>query len=148
MKTPVDALVITCMDARLHRADLVSLGEFLRGKHVAIRARDQVSLPGGVRGLVAHDQGSMKDTLLQSVKVAHDLHRVTKVFLINHSDCGAYGGTGAFADATEEYRKHAEDLRAARAVVRETLPNLDVVLFFATIEDRADGPFVTFDEVR
>lgn len=148
MKTPVDALVITCMDARLHRADHPYLSEYLRGKHVGVRTWDLVALPGAARVLTAPDASAAKEAVLQSVKVAHDLHHVTKVFLVNHSDCGAYGGTGAFADATEEYRKHAEDLRAGRSVVRENLPNLDIRLFFATIEDRADGPFVTFDEVR
>lgn len=148
MQTKVDALVITCMDARLHRADKPYLGEYLRGKHVGVKTWDLVAVPGGCRGLVAGDAGALGDAIRSSVKVAHDLHHVTKVFLINHSDCDAYGGTQSMPDATEEYRKHASDLRAARQTLREEFPNLDIRLFYATIEDRAGGPFVTFDEVR
>lgn len=148
MQGHVDGLVMTCMDARLHRADRRYLAEYFQGKHVGIQTWDLVALPGGIRGLVAEEAQGLKDALLTSVKTAHDLHGVTRVFLVNHSDCGAYGGARAFPDATEEYRKHAADLRAARAALRVFLPNLDIRLFFATIENRADGPFVTFDEVR
>ncbi len=148
MQTPVDALVITCMDARLHRADKPYLSEHLRGKRVSFKTWDLVALPGGALGLMAGGAPALGDAIRASVKAAHDLHRVTKVLLINHSDCGAYGGTQAMPDATEEYRKHASDLRAARQTLREEFQNLDVRLFYATIEDRADGPFVTFDEVR
>jgi carbonic anhydrase len=148
MQTPVDALVITCMDARLHRADRPYLGEYVRGKHIGLRTWDLLALHGGARGLTAPDASAQKAVLLDSVKIAHDLHSVLKVVLVNHSDCEAYGGAKAFPDATEEYRKHATDLRAGRDALRAFLPNLEVRLLFATIENRADGPFVTFDEVR
>lgn len=148
MQTPVDALVITCMDARLHRADTPHLAEHLLGKHIGIRTWDLVALPGAVRGLVASDATAQRDALISAVKNAHDQHSVTKVILVSHSDCTEYGGAKAFPDATEEYRKHATDLRAARDTLRTILPNLEIRLLFATIENRADGPFVTFDEVR
>lgn len=155
----VDALVITCMDAPLHRADKAALAEHLRGKRVGIKTWDLLSTPGGARDFVAldpvrspasngADAGTRKDALLYAVKLAHDAHGVSKVFLVNHSACVAYGSAGHFGDATVEYRKHAEDLRAARETLRQFLPNLDVRLFFATVEERADGPFVTIDEVR
>lgn len=143
-----EALVITCMDARLHRVDKPYLAEHLRGKHVGLKTWDLVALPGGCRGLAPGGTAAGRDTLLQAVQTAHDLHHVPRVFLINHSDCGAYGGAKAFPDPMTEYRRHAEDLRAARSVLREQYPNLEVRAFYATVEDRADGPFVTFDEVR
>lgn len=145
---PVDALVITCMDARLHWADRPFLSEYLRGKHVGLKTWDLVAVPGGVSDLVAPDADARQDTLLRAVQVAHDRHGVSTVWLINHSDCGAYGGKRAFADATEEFRKHAADLRAARSTIRERFPNTDARLLYATVEDRPEGPFVTFDEVR
>ena len=155
MPAVVDALVITCMDAPLHRADKPYLAEYLRGKRVGIKTWDLLTTPGGVRDLVAtpaeapaSPEGGRKDALLHAVKIAHDAHSVSKVFLVNHSACTAYGGAEHFGDATGEYRKHAEDLRAARDIVRQFLPNLDVRLFFATVEERADGPFITIDEVR
>lgn len=148
MKGNVDALVVTCMDARLHRADRPYLAEYLRGKRIGLHSWDLVALPGGSRGLVASDTPHVKGAMLHAVKAAHDLHQVSRVFLVNHSDCGAYGGAHAFPDATAEYRQHAADLRTAREELRAFLPNLDIRLFFATVEDRPDGPFVTVDEVR
>lgn len=148
MTGKVDALVVTCMDARLHRADRPFLADYLRGKHVGIQTWDLVALPGAAKGFVSDNAQALKSALLYSVKTAHDLHHVSRVFLVNHSDCGAYGGAQAFPDVTEEYRRHVSDLRTARETLREFLPNLDVRLFYATVEDRPDGPFVTFDEVR
>lgn len=143
-----DALVVTCTDSRLHRADRPFLAEYLHGKYVGIRTWDLVALPGGCRGFVAADARPLGEALRVAVKTAHDRHGVTRVLLVNHADCEAYGGAAAFPDATEEYRAHAADLRAAREALRAFLPNLDLRLFYASIEDRADGPFVTLDEVR
>lgn len=148
MSSSVDALVITCTDSRLHRAEHPYVWDFLRGKYVGIKTWDLVAVPGGCRGLTAPEQASLKDTLLQSIKISREAHAVKQVILINHSDCQIYGGARAFASAADEYRKQAEDLRAARQFLRDTSPNLDVRLFYATVEDRTAGPFVTLDEVR
>lgn len=148
MKVPVDALVITCMDARLHRADTSSLAAFLRGKHAGLKSWDLLAVAGGIQDIVSPAGGGRSETVFRGVQVAHERHQVTRIFLVNHSDCSEYGGASAFGDAADEYRKHAEDLRAARQVLRDRIPNLDVRLWYATVEDRSDGPFVTFDEVR
>ena len=148
MPATVDALVITCMDAPLHRADKPALAEYLRGKRVGIKIWDLLTASGGVRDLVAADAGGRKEALLHAVRVAHDAHGVSKLLFVNHSACTAYGGSARFRTLTEEYREHADDLRAAREAVRHVLPNLDIRLFFATVEERTDGPFVTIDEVR
>lgn len=148
MQTKVDALVLTCMDNRLHRADRPYLADYLRGKYVGVKTWDLVAWPGAARDLVAEDAGPRKDALLRAIKLAHDAHRVTKLLIAHHSDCAAYGGRGAFPDETAEYRQHAADLRAVREMLRTVFPNLDTRLFYGTIEDRVSGPFVTYDEVR
>lgn len=147
MPAVVDALVVTCMDFPLHRAEKPALAEYLRGKHVGIQTWDLLATPGGIRDLVAPDAGTRKDALVHAIQSASAAHGVSRLLLVNHSACTAYAGE-RFATVTEEYRKHAEDLRAARDVVRQLLPNPDIRLFFATVETRADGPFVTVDEVR
>lgn len=147
MKT--DALVITCIDARLHRAEHPYLADYLRGKRVQIQIWDLATAPGGCRDLAVPETEGLRVSLLRSVKIAHDAHGVSRVILVNHSDCGAYGGAAAFPNAVAEYKQHAADLRAARDVVRAFQSNLDVRLLFATIEDHGPaGPVVTLDEVR
>ncbi|TSC72682.1 MAG: hypothetical protein G01um101438_399 [Parcubacteria group bacterium Gr01-1014_38] len=148
MPATVDALVVTCVDSPLHRADKPALAEYLRGKHVGINTWDLLTASGGIRDLVAADAGGRKEALLHAIRVVHDAHGVSKILFVNHSACTAYGGSARFRTLTEEYREHADDLQAARAAVRQLLPNLDIRLFFATVEERADGHFVTIDEVR
>ncbi|MDP3685341.1 MAG: hypothetical protein Q8R32_00750, partial [bacterium] len=115
----VDALVITCMDAPLHRADKPYLAEHLRGKRVGIKTWDLLTAPGGARDFAASDPvrsrasngadaGTRKDALLHAVKLAHDAHGVSKIFLVNHSACTAYGDAGSLGNVTGEYRKHVE----------------------------------------
>lgn len=148
MPPRTDALVVTCSDSRLHRADRKDLAEFLRGKRVGIHVWDLLALPGASRGLAGGAGAEEKDLLLRAIRSAHDADGISRVVLVSHSDCHTYGGASAFPDATAEFRKHAEDLRTARETLRQFLPNLDIRAFFATVEDRTGGPFVTFDEVR
>lgn len=148
MSSGTDALVITCIDARLHQADRPYVADFLRGKHVGVKTWDLATAPGAAQALAVLDFPSVKDSLLRSVKIAHEADGVSRVLLVNHSDCEAYGGTSAFGNAADEYRKHAEDLRTARQVLRDAFPTVDSRLFYATVERRPDGPFVTLDEVR
>lgn len=143
-----DALVLTCVDHRLHRWDHPYLADYLRGKRIGLAAWDLLTVPGACRDLVAADAGTRKEALLHAITTAHETHRIVQLLVVNHSDCAAYGGRSAFPDETEEYRKHAADLRSVREMLRSVLPNLDTRLFYAMVEERAEGPFVTFDEVR
>ena len=67
----------------------------------------------GKKNLLESADPSSAATARLQIKLSHDLHGISRVILMNHLDCGAYGGRAAFASDEEEYSRHAEDLRSA-----------------------------------
>jgi len=55
------------------------------------------------------------------------LHRTTRIVLMVHSDCGAYGGLQAFGgDEESEAAHHEAELRAAEQFLKSNVPAIDV----------------------
>ncbi|MBI3103627.1 hypothetical protein HYZ05_01680 [Candidatus Daviesbacteria bacterium] len=116
MNHQAEAIIVTCIDFRLQEAINKWIAEnFKNGTF------DRVALGGGVKNL---------DSIMGQIEIAHKLHHIKKVILINHEDCGAYGEEG-----TPE--KHSEDLRNAKAKVNGKYPNLEVEAFYLQL----DGTF-------
>lgn len=111
-----EAIVVTCIDFRLQEA----INNWI-SQNFAPKAFDRVALAGGVKNL---------ETILSQINIAHRLHHIKKVILINHQDCGAYGVEGS-------PEKHAEDLRNAKAKVKEIYPNLEIETYYLYL----DGTF-------
>ena len=109
-------LIATCIDFRLQEV----LNKWI-SEHFPAKTFDRVALAGGVKNL---------DVVLGQVDIAHRLHHIKKVVLINHEDCGAYGEAGT-------PQKHAEDLKAAKAKVNEVYPDLEIDSYYLHL----DGTF-------
>lgn len=123
------ALVVNCMDYRLVQPvkDFAfSLG--LNGSY------DQVAIAGGVKNLVMAEDTYDREFLVRQIELAKNLHGIEQVILINHTDCGAYGGREAFKSEEEEREKHLEDLRGAKKLILEKWLGLEVILFLARID--------------
>lgn len=107
------ALVVTCIDFRLQEA----INNWI-AQNFAPKTFDRVALAGGVKNL---------DTIMDQIAIAHRLHHIKKVVLINHEDCGAYGETGT-------PQKHAADLREAKAKIKEKYPDLEVETYYLHLD--------------
>jgi hypothetical protein len=82
---------------------------------------DRVALAGGVHDLTS---------VVRQVGIAVRLHRVQRVVLVNHENCGAYGSAGG-AD------RHRKDLCKARDRIHKGFPHLEIELYFLLL----DGTF-------
>ncbi len=69
--------------------------------------------------------------MIQNVSVK--LHHIEKIILIAHRDCGAYGGSVAFASPEAEKEAQTKDLQAARRILFERFPKITVRIFYAEI---------------
>ena len=103
------AIVIHCIDFRFQKA----LNEWL-GRRFGPYDFDRVSLAGGVFDFY---------TILKQVEISDRLHKIQKVILINHEDCGAYGAAG-------NPERHAADLREAERKIEALFPHLDVEIYY------------------
>lgn len=122
-------VVITCIDFRFQKPThewLVS--QNLLGDH------DRVGIAGGVLNLTAPLHDEHRVLLIQQIKIAHTLHHIQKVILINHEDCGAYGGTAAFESSKQEQAKHEEELTKAAEMIKHDFPELEVEIYFAKLD--------------
>lgn len=113
-----EAVVVTCMDFRFQAL----LQDWLV-KNQAIHSFDRVSIAGAVFDAFY---------VLRQIDVSVRLHHSSKVVLINHEECGAYGEAG-----TRE--RLVGDLQAITAKINQLWPELQVVNLLAhkdgTIEE-------------
>ena len=82
------------------------------------------------------------------MRIAVELHGVREVLLLNHEDCGAYGGAQAFPDEASERDRHQSDLRGARDEILRVFPRIRVRLFVIGFEgESGQEPTLSFTEV-
>ncbi len=126
MSYSCQAIVISCMDFRLHNALHLRTDEKF-GCH----GYDLVHVAGGGGAILSQDS---MELVLKQIGLSVKLHGVKEVVLVNHEDCGAYGGKKMFANDQEERRKHRDDLEAAAAIVSARYPTLAVTTVFQRID--------------
>ena len=127
------AMVITCMDWRLHPGLAHRLRARVEGPF------DWVTVPGAARGLIADAGDSLRDVLLDALDTAVQLHGVGQVILVHHTDCGAYGGSATFPDAASEQAQHRADMASAASVIEARHPSVDVMCLLVRLEEGVQG---------
>ncbi|MBI2124079.1 MAG: hypothetical protein HYU04_02500 [Candidatus Wildermuthbacteria bacterium] len=105
------ALVIHCIDFRFRK----SLAEFLEVRFGD--SYDLVSIAGGVKRLVQDPLDN--NFILEQVKISDRLHKPEVILLIQHEDCGAYGGSVAFGDFSTEQETQNQELERAEDLLKE-----------------------------
>ncbi len=111
-----EVLVIHCMDYRLQRY----LNDWL-ASNAGSGGYDRVGIAGGVQDVF---------TVLKHIELAVALHRIRKVILINHEDCGAYGPAGTL-------ERHKADLRAAERRILALFNHLLVEKYYLKLQSIA-----------
>jgi len=119
------ALVLTCLDFRFHEQLVKLLHE------QGINNFDLKCDAGAVKYLVSDEKPAVREWILQNIEIAKRLHRIRQVVLINHADCGAYGGNAAFESDEAQLVFHREQLVSAKAKITVAYPDLTVKTLFA-----------------
>lgn len=132
-----DACVVSCFDARFELATR----KFIKRRGVVLA--DHVRVAGGARGLAAPREESERAFLIGQVQASMRLHQTTRVLLVAHSDCGAYGGLEAFGgDPAREAERHRADLARAAGALRAAVAGIAVECYFADASGIRDVPEV------
>lgn len=116
MDHKAEAIIITCIDFRFQEYINKWIAENFQPK-----TYDRGAFAGAAKSL---------NTILDQIEVAHRLHHIKRVVLINHEDCGAYGPDG-------HVDHHVRDLRLASKTIKESFPNLEVETYYLHL----DGTF-------
>jgi len=124
-----DAAVVWCFDDRFTMA----VEKFLRRSGIA-RA-DSIRVAGGPKTLASLAEEGERAFVLRQLRLSQQLHATTRVILIAHSDCLAWGGLARFGgDVRAEREHHSRELSRAAAVVQEALPEMKVEGLFVNFE--------------
>ena len=71
--------------------------------------------------------------------MASDLHKIRKVIVLDHRDCGAYKvvlGEDFAKDPAKETAIHATQLRRLRTMIKEKYPALGVELLLMALDGK------------
>ncbi len=96
---------------------------------------DIISVAGAVKNIIGPEDLQSNHSILSQVKTSFELHKIYKVILSNHVDCGAYGGSDNFSSLEEEKSFHLTELRRAKTVMRSLFPQLEVETAIAIIRN-------------
>ena len=124
-----EAVVLSCIDFRFWK----ETAEFAE-KELGIKSFDFPSLPGGVKAINENN-----DLAMSCISVPCDLHHAQKIILVNHEDCGAYGGSAKFATREDEQKFHEEELRKAKTKIAEKYPDKEIILIYARLVDEKEN---------
>lgn len=109
------ACVLWCLDSRFKKA----LDEFV--KNQGWEHFDLIKLAGGAKNLVSPEKETDRDFVLRQIECSLRLHHTEKIILMNHLDCGAYGGSKNFTNETVEKEFLIADLREAQEFLKNNL---------------------------
>lgn len=135
-----EAVVLACIDFRFWKETVQFVEEEL-----GIKSYDFPKMPGAAKAI--NDCESEVNVPMQCIGVPCDLHHVQKVVIVNHADCGAYGGASQFnGDIEAEQKFHKEELKKAKEKILANYPGKDIILAYAKLVDGAE--FVEFITVN
>jgi carbonic anhydrase len=128
-KYQCDAAVVWCFDNRFQ----LGLAKYL--KRQGIVNTDPIKIAGGAKSLASPEHESDREFILEQIRKSIRLHGTKQVILMLHSDCGAYGGLGAFGgNAAAEAAHHESELRRAAEFLRGAVPGIEVKGYFVDFE--------------
>ena len=120
-----EAVVICCIDFRFWKETVKFVEEGL-----GIKDFDLNSVPGSVKSI-----NEEIDLAFQGVDVPCRLHHVKKIVLVNHFDCGAYGGSKQFAGGeSEEEVFHRQEILSAKNRLAEMFPDQEIITVLAKLD--------------
>lgn len=119
------ACVVWCLDDRFSKA----LNEFV--KNQGWQNYDLIKLAGGAKNLASPEKEADRDFVLRQIECSLRLHHTKEIVLMNHLDCGAYGGSKNFESEQTEKDFLIADLQKAQKFLANHLSSqkpIDLVL--------------------
>ncbi len=128
-----EAVVLACIDFRFWK----DTAQFIE-KELGIKSYDFPKLPGAAKAI--NECKSDSDIPMSCIDVPCRLHHVNKIVIVNHADCGAYGGSEKFnADVQAEQKFHEAELRKAKEKLLARYPEKEIILLYAKLVDNGEN---------
>ncbi len=133
------SLILHCIDFRFGSA----IKEYLETNQLRNNC-DIVSIAGAAKNIAAPAKDADAELVLRQIEISKRLHEIKGVILMNHTDCGAYGGRKAFSSDEEERARHLDDMAKAADIIRAAHPDITIKSVLAKIDDAGT---ITFEPI-
>lgn len=131
--------LLTCIDFRFQEA----FPQYMKQK--GIEGYDRISVAGATKAFMDPKPESETEFVLNQFDISVGLHKVQDIVLMNHEDCGAYGGRDAFDSANAEHDTHFDHMEKTASLLKERFPEVNVHTVWARIDDEG---VITFEEIE
>jgi len=122
------AVVAHCIDFRIQKTLHAWLDKHLPDGY------DLISLAGGIKRLL--EDGENHNIELEEFLISAKLHHPKIAVLIQHEDCGAYGGSRAFKGIDSEVDFQKKQLDKAEKLLKKNLPDISVRKLFVCLSGK------------
>ncbi len=127
-----EAVVLSCIDFRFWKETVKFVESELK-----IKTFDFPSLPGSAKAI---NESNDETFVFGCISVPIELHHAKKIVIINHQDCGAYGGSVKFNnDEKLEQEFHEKELNKAKKKILGKYPDKEIILIYAKLVDEKEG---------
>ena len=120
-----EAVVLHCIDFRFNEeVDNYFDKRFPEGY-------DVISIAGSCKGLLNDEEH--RKFLLEQFQISYRLHHPKTIALVQHEDCGAYGGSKNFSGTDAEQKFHQEEFQKAGKLLSGDFPEMDIMGYYAKL---------------
>ena len=133
MKSKYKAMVLSCMDPRFqHLVHNYLKKKKLTGKYSAF------TIAGAAVGVTHSKFKKWRNTFYDNLATSIQLHKIEKLIVINHKDCGAakiVNGKKEFSPANEK-KIHIESFSKIKKQIKKRFPKLKVELNLISLDSK------------
>lgn len=132
----IEALLLSCMDYRL----LDEIERFMSFEELRDRY-DHFILAGSSLGAITEKYPAWNQTFWDHLDLAIQLHKINKVIVLNHRECGAYRlilGEDFVKDRAKETAIHTNTLKELRRQVNKKYPEMEVGLLLMDLDGKIE----------
>lgn len=127
------ALVLSCIDFRFvdFEQDFLHKNQNLAGEY------DLLTLAGASLALSDFSSDSVNQTFWEELELSVSLHKINKVIILDHQDCGAYAqeiDAKLSENPAKEIELHTKYLNQANRLIKKRYPDLQVELYFVQLD--------------
>ncbi len=138
-KKKCTAALICCIDFRFWMATV----NFVQNK-LGIYDFNLITHAGAAKAF-AEKKADIINVVEKQIKFVEGLHKISMVVMVNHQDCGAYGGSGKFKNENEEFDSHSQHLRKGIELLQKKHKNLKFLGLFAYFNKVGEIDFKSLD---
>mgnify|MGYP003977257677 FL=1 len=133
MKSKYKAMVLSCMDPRFQ----LPVFKFIKKKNL-ISKHSSFTIAGAAVGVTHNKFKQWHKTFYNNLATSIQLHKIEKLIVINHKDCGAAkiaNGKKEF-NVTNEKKIHEDSFSKLKKEIKKRFPKLKVELNLMSLESK------------